>query len=249
MDQFDYLRQPPMRFIRVSSQQPCFANWQEKEPTLSKLLQFFEVKPQARTPDPVSVFEVRSELEELESVAAVFQRTVTSPDKRFGVLTTEEDCRIAGIKVDRNEKGNTGIHQIDMRHTNLIGTPDQFNRLMIEILQRIWGGEQRLRVFPAKQITGQVAVFFKLPDQEIEEASREDCGCVLSKANCHQYIEEHSRVEIQGCVKDKRDFPVIATRSYGSLLAPPDPSFRALIRRLRHWFAERWPFPDLKRRP
>jgi hypothetical protein len=72
MDQFDYLRQPPMRFIRVSSQQPCFANWKEKEPTLSKLLQFFEVKPQARTPDPVSVFEVRSELEELESVAAVF---------------------------------------------------------------------------------------------------------------------------------------------------------------------------------
>ncbi len=84
-----------MRFIRVSSQQTNFANWQDKEPTLAKLLQFFEVKPQARNPDPVSVFRVTSELEELESVAAVFQKTVTSPEKRFGVLTTEEDCRTA----------------------------------------------------------------------------------------------------------------------------------------------------------
>ncbi len=120
---------------------------------------------------------------------------------------------------------------------------------MIEILQRIWAGEQRLRVFPAKQVIGQVAVFFKLPDQEIEEASREDCGCVLAKANCHLYIEEASRVEIQGCVKNKRDIPVIAVRNYGCPLVPPDRGFRALIKRLRHRFAERCPFLDFKRRP
>lgn len=238
-----------MRFIRVFSKQSSFGNWQDKEPALSKLLQFFDVEPQARNSDPVSVFQVTSELDELQSVAAVFQKTVTSPEKRFGVLTTEEDCRSAGIKVNWKEKGKTGIHQIDGRHTNLIGTPDQFICLMIEILRRIWEGEQRLRVFPANQIIGQLAVFYKLPDQEIDRASREDCGRVLSKANCHHFIEKDSRVEIQGCVKDKPDIPVIAVRNYASLLAPPDRSFRALIQRLRHRFAERCPFLDFKRRP
>jgi hypothetical protein len=228
-----------MRFIRVFAQQTCFANWQDKEPALSKLLQFFEVQPRTQHQVSVSVFEVRSELEELESVAAVFQKTRTCPEKRFGVLSTEEDCRTAGIEIDRNERGNTGIHRIDARHANLIGTPDAFTRLVVEILQRIWEGEQRLRIFPAKQITGQVAVFFKLPAEEIQAASREDCECVLSKANCHQFIEEHSRVNIHGNLSDKRDIPVIATRSYGSLAAPPDWRIRELTRRLRHWWTRR----------
>jgi hypothetical protein len=72
-----------MRFLRVFSQQGLVSNWLEQEPPLSKLLKCFDVNRAASRLDPVSVYIVRSETEEAETVAALFQTTPGTPEKRL----------------------------------------------------------------------------------------------------------------------------------------------------------------------
>ena len=226
-----------MHFIRVHGQQTHFAAWTEKEPELSKLLLFFDIQASLPKEFVVSVFEVQSELEELESVAAVFQTTRPSSDKRFGVLVADEDCRKAGIVIDRSQRGKTGIHRVDSLHADLRGTPEQFSQLMVEILQRVWQGERRLRIFPAKRITGQVAVFFKLPQDEIDPATRTDCECVLSKANCHQFNEGNSTVEILGKLKGSTAQEIRALRTYST--PKPRAPKKSIFADLKEWCIRR----------
>jgi hypothetical protein len=202
-----------MRLLRVFDRQSQFTEWQNPEPELSKLFLGFSIDPKLPKFDPPSVFHVKNELDELECVAGFFQKSGGSPEKLFGVLLTERDCQIAGIGISAEKEG-TGIKQVDARHANLIGDREQFRTLIAGIVGRIWEGEQRLRLFPANQITGQIAVFSKLPGSHICEDSRQACERVLSKTSCHQFHEKESRVEIVGRLKDKAECRVCAWRRY-----------------------------------
>ncbi len=62
----------------------------------------------------------QNELEKLEAVAAVWQTSRSSPDKLFGVLVIDEDCRDAGMTIE-HRMGQTGISYIDDRHFDLVG--------------------------------------------------------------------------------------------------------------------------------
>jgi hypothetical protein len=205
-----------MRLLRVFAKQSLTPNWLERSPPLPLLLQCFEVNRQKPSPDPVSVFRVGSETEEAEAVAAVFLKTRESPVKRYGIIVTDEDCREAGITLDLQERGDTGILAVDGRHVNLRGeTVDQFGLLMAQIVQAMWEGEQRLRFYPAQQIAGQIAVFSKLPDNQIDPSTRQTCRDVLAQcSNWHAFEDTARLVMINGSLKDKGEFPVIAQRAF-----------------------------------
>src|ERR1700678_1331177 len=163
-----------MRLLRVFTVPTHFAEWYTAAPDLDKLLLCFGVRA-STAPVPASVFQVNDELEELESAAAIFQKSRSSPEKQFGVLVTDKECQQAGITIT-DPDGGTGIEHVDIRHRDLVGDNSQFKALMAGIVKTMWEGEQRLRVFPAKQITGQVAVFSRLPDGRILSEPGETCG-------------------------------------------------------------------------
>src|SRR5687767_5334807 len=73
-------------FLRVFAQQGLLSHWLEQECPLPKLLSCFDIKREQPRPNPVSVYRVGTEIEELEAVAAVFLTTPTTPEKRFGIL-------------------------------------------------------------------------------------------------------------------------------------------------------------------
>ena len=75
-----------MRFLRVFAQQGLVSNWLEQEPPLAKVLKCFDFNRMASRIDPVSVYVVRSEREDVETVAALFQTTPGTPETRFGSL-------------------------------------------------------------------------------------------------------------------------------------------------------------------
>ena len=233
-----------MRLLRVFMKNATFTEWQNAQPDLGKLLQCFDVTRTMSKPPPASVFRVLSELEELESVAAVFQKSRSSPEKLFGVVLTESDCRSAGMAIEP-EQGQTGVRHVDACHFNLVGDSSQFRELVAGVVRRIWEGEQRIRVFPAKQITGQVAVLSKLHSAYICDESRECCEAVLSKASCHEFDHANLRVQIIGSLFDKPPFEVRATRSYdpsaaAASAAPPAPSWRGIVKKLLSAWTKRW---------
>jgi hypothetical protein len=225
-----------MLYIRMVSIQKDFNSWHVKNPEMSRLLRCFDLKPEGTGIESVSVYKAESESDELESVSAVFQGSRGSPEKLYGILLTEKDCGSSGIKIDGAARGSTGIRRIDRMHANLTGTRDDFKKLMVQILQRIWEGEQRLRLFPENQIIGQIAVFSKLLEGDIEEDTRGSCEVVLRKASCHRFLEEESRVEIEGKVEDRQGIRVLASRSYRGSCRLSWPSLGDLISRVkRSW--------------
>jgi len=139
-------------------------------------------------------------MEELEAAAATFQKTRSSPERLFGLRVTERDCQAAGIRLDAS-RGKTGVKCVDDRHIDLQGDENQFRALCVGVLARIWEGEQRLRIFPAIQVVGQIAVFSRLPDCGIATESRDDCMCVLQNSKYHSLDDEAGRITITGCVK------------------------------------------------
>ncbi len=203
-----------MRLLRVFAQQGLTWYWLDQKPPLPKLLQCFDVKRQGRNPNPVSLFRAASEVEEVEAVAAHFLKTPGSAEKRFGVLVNEVDCHAAGITIDPELRGNTGVHEVDGRHVNLKGALDQFCRLMVRIVQAMWEGEQRIRLYPAQQIAGQIAIFSKILDDKIDPITRKTCLDVLATKNWHDFEENPPAVVIRGILKDNSEFPVNARRTY-----------------------------------
>jgi len=162
----------------------------------------------------VSVYSAGNELEELEAVAAVFQTSPSEPEKRFGLLIDEGDCRAAGVTVERDEQGKTGVGKVDARHVNLVGSQEQFAAAVVHILKAMWEGQQRLRSFPAQQIAGQLAIFSKLSRGQIHEDSRASCLAALNLAAWHTFVEAKQFVEIRGELDDSMRRQVLAVRSY-----------------------------------
>jgi hypothetical protein len=201
-----------MRLLRVFGTPSLVSNWLEQSPPLPFLLKCFDVNRQKPQPEPVSVYRIDSEIEEVEAVAAVFLTTAGSPEKRFGVIVAEDDCRAAGIALNLEEQGDTGVHSVDKRHVNLKGTVDQFGRLMARIVQAMWEGEQRIRLYPAQQIAGQIAVFSKFADDRIDPSTKTTCLEVLALKDWHTFEENDQAVIIRGALKDNSEFPIIGRR-------------------------------------
>jgi hypothetical protein len=202
-----------MRFLRVFAQQGLVSNWLELEPPLAKVLKCFDVNRMASRIAPVSVYVVRNELEEVQTVAALFQVAPGTPEKRFGILIDEADCATAGIDIDAGVKGETGIHAVDARHVDLIGTQDQFGRLVAQIVARMWAGEQRLRSYPAQQIAGQLAVFSRLSPEHILEDARQNCLSSLRRVAWVHPSGSGRTLAIRGTLGDKDRHEVVAPRS------------------------------------
>jgi hypothetical protein len=204
-----------MRFLRVFTQQGALPNWSETNPPLASILQkCFDINRKASRIQPVSVFQVRSEREEVEAVSALFQVSPSTPEKRFGVIVEEGDCLAAGVQIDRTEKGNTGITIVDGRHANFTGTQKQFGTLIGQIVKGMWEGEQRLRIYPAQQIALQLAVFSRLPDGEIDDASRDSSLTVLNRVAWHTFTEK--RAEVRGRLADEDPHEIVSLRSLES---------------------------------
>jgi hypothetical protein len=203
-----------VRLLRVFAQQSLTESWIELKPPLPRLLKCFDIDRNRPKPATVSVYRVGSEVEEVEAVAALFLTTSTTPEKRFGVLITEGDCQEAGIILDHSERGTTGIRAVDSRHVNLKGTVEAFGRLMARIVGSMWEGEQRIRCYPAQQIAGQIAIFSKIPHQEVDTDAKTKCLEVLDKKKWHAFEDNPRAVVIRGSLDDNNGFPVIACRSY-----------------------------------
>jgi hypothetical protein len=201
-----------MRILRVFDQQGLLNYWSAESPPLPRLVQCFGLQRNQPNPRPVSVYRAENEQEEMEAVAALFQVQPRHPDKRFGVLFTDGDCREAGVTVDESERGETGVQAVDGRHVNLRGTGQHFARLIVQIIKKMWEGEQLLRVYPPQQIVGQLAVLSRLGDAEIEAGTRQTCAEILAGVNWHTFHDNLARVEIRCRLQDDEDFPVSAWR-------------------------------------
>ncbi len=164
----------------------------------------------------VSVFDVDTEAEELRSVAAFFQKEPKKVEKRFGVCLTQDDCDRAGIGIDADAVGDTGIKDVDQRHANLTGSQKQFSEMIAQILARFWEGQNRLRVFPAWQILGELAVLARLPEGQIAKETRENCENLLEKhAGMLNYSNDGSGVELRKELNHNHLKPcVVAKRSF-----------------------------------
>jgi len=211
-----------MALLRVFEVEKWFKEWSGTRPNLELLLRCFDIdrRNPAHPTEPISVFQASSATEELESVAAHFE---TFAGKRaqaqYAVRIERQDCRRAGINVQHSEEeGATGIDFVDARHFNLLGCQDQFIRLVIEIVARLWEGQDRLRAFPAHQIAGQLAIFLALAEEIAEPEAKERCRRTLNKSpDLCSYSPGSEQVRIEGGLADGNQLiPVVAIRSVPS---------------------------------
>jgi hypothetical protein len=203
-----------MRMLRIIASAPNEqSTWLSRIPELSQVLRSFGLKREQVAPKPVSVYRADTELEEMEAVAAFFSTAPTAPEKRFGIILTDDDCLAAQIKTDPSVRGGTGIQRVDARHVNLQGDVMQFGRLMGAILQKMWEGEQRLRYYPAQQIAGQLAVFSAQPNAEVHPDTKQFCRTSLERVNWIQWEGDRAGVVISGRLEDREAIPIVARRA------------------------------------
>jgi len=201
-------------YLRVFERK--FQNWYGKEPSLATLLGHFRVTAK-ETDFSASVYAADNEAESLQSAAALYQTfRRRSVGDLFAVCVTQDDCSRASIGIEADAHGKTGVKDVDQRHANLTGSQEQFSELIAQILARFWEGENRLRVFPAWQILGELAVLARLLTDQIAEGARENCQRVLENhADMLNYLDDGSSVEV---TKDLRwnhlESRVVAVRSF-----------------------------------
>lgn len=200
-------------FLRIFSRPNRYDAWVSASPQLSFLLDCFGIDRIAQSVKPVSVFRATNPIEELQNVAAYLQTNQGSVEKTFALRISDEDCQCAGIKVDSEARGETGLHLIDARHANLTGTPEAFIQLSVRIVGKIWEGEDRLRVFPSHQIIGEMAVLARLEENAIDPHARSRCHRVLEREADRFAYSGDGCVQITGRLNDnKGEFPVCAVR-------------------------------------
>jgi hypothetical protein len=157
-----------MHYVRIHGTKTDFDQWTFASPKLSALLQCFDINRKSQNPRSPSVFVAHNAEEELEAVAAIFQKDPGKPERRFLIRIKDADCRAAGVAVDPTP-GETGIILVDRRHVDLRGSASQYIELIRQIVAAIWRGEDRLRIVTAHQILGQIAIFSTLREQLIKQ--------------------------------------------------------------------------------
>ena len=225
-----------MEYLRIfASSRDC---WVDKKPSLSSLLRCFDLISGLAADRPVkkppSVFHACDRREELQNVAAHFQMTSTTVEKRYAISIKRSDCEKAGVEI-KSTRGKTGVSFVDARHSDLTGTPENFFKLMAVLAGRIWEGENRVRVFSAHAIFGQIAVFSQLPG-EIDPGAKDRCRTILEK--CPPWLSHENRdnvVEISGSIIHKpNDIKVHAMHDLRS-----NPPADSLFDRIRQWMSSR----------
>jgi hypothetical protein len=127
-----------------------------------------------------STYEVEGELEEARVVAAHLL-TDTSPkiEPRHLVRIRAADLVEAGIRVEDLVLGTTGIPCVDFRHRDLVGTKEQFERLVQVILTRLREGEDRVRRFGSPQLRYALEGFAGRTATERPTYTMESINCTL----------------------------------------------------------------------
>lgn len=201
-----------MQFVRICSRTPF--EWTARQTELSKLLKCFGIKSGIPSPPPISVYIAANPLEELEVAAALLQMDEAAPEKKFALKISPADCDLTGVRMEYNEIGTTGVPLVDKRHVNLKGSQEQFEKLMVQIIAKYWEGEDRLRIFPAEQIGGQLAVFTKLDAMKISPLALERCRISLQKDSTIKWIAQtNSYVEMEGSLwNNGQKIPVVFAR-------------------------------------
>lgn len=201
-----------MQFVRICPRTPF--EWTARQAELSKLLKCFGIKSGTPSPPPISVYMAANPLEELEVAAALVQMDEAAPEKKFALKISPGDCNLTGVQMDYDQTGTTGVPLVDKRHVNLRGGQEQFAKLMVQIVAKYWEGEERLRIFPAEQIAGQLAVFTKLDAMKISPQATERCRISLQKDSTIKCTAQaNSYVEMEGNLSNNgQTIPVLFAR-------------------------------------
>jgi len=203
-----------MEFLRVHAK-ASYSQWFGTKPELSKLLECFGVPRNhgsAKQVKPVSVFGARNQDEELQAVAAHFQYSPVTVEKRFTICVTKKDCDDAGIEIAFS-RGNTGIDFVDARHADLKGNLENFIRLTNVVIRRIWEGENRFRIYAPHAILGELALLSRLSDG-VDDLAIQRCIDVLGKTpDWYRIPAGRDVVELIGKMDDKKkEVLITATR-------------------------------------
>ena len=111
--------------------------------------------------------------------------------------------------------GRSNGHRVRRRrHFNLSGQQIQFVNLVREIVAKIWEGHDRLRAFPAHQVSGQLAAFLEFDDRTAEPEAKERCRRTLNRNPelCNR-SPDRKQIEIKSDLQDGNELvPVVAAR-------------------------------------
>ena len=214
-----------MPFLRKLS--ASFQRWVADPPDLTQLLNDLDIQrnqTEIKENDRPSIYLCQGDAEQLEAVAALVHILGKPPEKCFGLLIDDADCRAAGVEaIHAPRRGTTGIGRVDQRHYELNGPKENFVELIKRLLGRMWEGEQRLRIYSPQQILGQLALFAELsahpdgspvPVTHIHPGSKELCRRVVALGQgATQTMVQGSTLTIQVRLKDKEEVSVTAQRS------------------------------------
>ena len=222
-----------MDYLRVFKTPSWFTAWSSTSPDLKRLLHCFEVQRlqgQSGEQSTLSVFRAQTDAERLQNVAALFQNDPGTADKTFGIRLSSADCAEAGIRIEASDAA-TGVRFVDKRHADLVGTASEFESLAGIVIRKIWEGEQRLKVFSAHSILGEVAVLSHYIDH-LDDGAKERCSRVLKKNEEKVRIQASVHVELCGKLTDKSgDVAITAKR----VLSPKPPS-PSIVRQIWDFF-------------
>jgi len=225
-----------MDYMRFFSKGSDSNEWHVKNPSIDRLRQIF-IKANQNSANDVSVFGTLDYRHELQNVAANYQVSPKTPEKTYAVLMTERDCSNSGVKIVKSS-GNTGCGCVDIRHAELVGTKDNFSKLVLRIVQRIWAGENRVRLYTAHAIIGELAVMSRL-EKGIEENAIANCVLCLSKSEQNfEFPNGSSVVRMVASPNGKADDPIESQRSLVSILRPPPWYYSATAKIVRFIEAE-----------
>jgi hypothetical protein len=155
-----------------------------------------------RVIDDVSVFGALNHRHELQNVAAHFQMSPGSVEKRYAVIITKQDCLKAGIEFSPSP-GNTGCICVDNRHANLVGKLDNFVALVQHIVRRIWAGENRVHFYAAHALAGELGVFSCL-QRGVTDGVITNCKASLDRSkDYHEFPAGGEVVNVVGSLEDK----------------------------------------------
>lgn len=216
-----------MFYVREFSSKTWLGHWLSKTPELKALLKSFGIGLTGNV-EPPSVFRCEGQSSELETVAALCQRSRTS-ERTHLIRVALDDINSVGIRVDTSESGRTGIRTVDVRHANLHGSREQFQALVERVLTKIWEGDNRLNVFSELAILGELARLSKLSDG-IDEGARERCMRLLERRSDNHRFESDNAVSIISHFAEDASQIVEARRHFGTPKQPVPRMISSFVR-------------------
>lgn len=173
-------RTPPSGriFLRILAQSPSTECWNPA--TAESYLTEWVL---TRADEPISTYELDSLLDEIRCVAAhqLTRRLNHVSKTTWAVRIFESDLLGLAIAIRDDEKGTTGILDVDIRHRNLDGSAAEYARLGASLAERILEGEDRVRRIDGEQLRVQLGLFGDMPTPGASEDARRLCALALSR--------------------------------------------------------------------